>query len=135
MQIKIPIRQIRQIRWIRRICWIDRVRRIRQIHRVRWIHWVRQVRCICRIRVYIRRIRVLKIALKIIHIFFKITLTKVSKANIYMYKQFYISFKMILNKRFLVFKTQGLYCHELIYCKWVNLQKKTDIKMKVRMKS
>ena len=50
-------------------------------------------------------------------IFFKITLTKVSNANIYMYKQFYISFKIILNKRFLVFKTQGLYCYELIFCK------------------
>ena len=58
-----------------------------------------------------------------------------SNANAYMYKQFYISFKIILNKRFLVFKTQGLYCHELIYCKWVNLHKNPDIKMKVRMKS
>ena len=56
-------------------------------------------------------------------IFFKITLTKVSNANIYMYKQFYISFKIILNNRFLVFKIQGLYCPELIFCKWVNLQK------------
>ena len=63
------------------------------------------------------------IQLKIIHIFFKITLTKVSNANVYMDKQFYISFNIILNKRFLIFKTQGLYCHELIYCKWVNLQK------------
>ena len=33
-------------------------------------------------------------------------------ANNYMYKQFNISFKIILNKRFLVFKTQGFYCHE-----------------------
>ena len=40
-----------------------------------------------------------------------------------MYKQFYISFKIILNKRFLVFKMQGLYCYELIFHKWVNLQK------------
>ena len=55
--------------------------------------------------------------------FLQDTLTKVSIANGYMHKQFYISFKIILNKRFLVFKTQGLYCHELIYCKWVNLQK------------
>ena len=54
---------------------------------------------------------------------FKITLTKASNANVYMDKQFYISFNIILNKRFLIFKTQGLYCHELIYCKWVNLQK------------
>ena len=35
-----------------------------------------------------------------IYIFFKVKLTKVSDANIYMYKQFYISFKIILNKRF-----------------------------------
>ena len=40
-----------------------------------------------------------------------------------MYKQFYISLKIILNKRFLVFKTHCLYCHELIFYKWVNLQK------------
>ena len=52
------------------------------------------------------------------YIFFKIILTKVSNANIYMYKQFYISFKIILHKSFLVFKKQGLYCHELIFCKW-----------------
>ena len=58
-----------------------------------------------------------------IYIFFKITLTKVSNGNIYMYKQFYIPFKIMLSKRFLVFKTQRLYCHELILCKWVNLQK------------
>ena len=44
----------------------------------------------------------------------KITLTKVSNANVYMHKQLYISFKIILNKRLLVSKTQGLYCHELI---------------------
>ena len=50
-----------------------------------------------------------------IYIFFKITLIKVSNANIYMYKQFYISFKIILNKKFLVFKTQDLYCLELIF--------------------
>ena len=48
---------------------------------------------------------------------------KVSNANVYMYKQFYISFKIILNKKFLVFEKKGLCCHELIYCKWVNLQK------------
>ena len=59
---------------------------------------------------------------KIIHIFFKIALTKVSNATIYMCKQLYISSKTILNKRFLLFKTQGLYCLELIFCKWVNLQ-------------
>ena len=52
-----------------------------------------------------------------------ITLTKVPNPNIYMYKQFYISFKIILNNKFLVFKIQGLYCHELIFCKFVNLQK------------
>ena len=57
-----------------------------------------------------------------IYIFFKITLTKVSNAYIYIQKQYYVSFKIILNKRFLVFKTQGLYFHELIFCKWVNLQ-------------
>ena len=57
-----------------------------------------------------------------IHIFFKITLTKVSNTYIYMCKQ-YISFKTILDKRFLIFKTQGLYCYELIFCKLVNLQK------------
>ena len=39
------------------------------------------------------------------------------------YKQFYISFRIILNKRFLVFKTQDLYCHELIFCKWVKFAK------------
>ena len=49
--------------------------------------------------------------------FLQDTLTKVSIANGYMHKQFYISFKITLNKRFLVFKTQGLYCHELIYWK------------------
>ena len=32
------------------------------------------------------------------YIFFKITLIKVCNANIYMYKQFYLSFKIILNK-------------------------------------
>ena len=67
------------------------------------------------------------------NIFFKITLTKVHNANIYIYKHFYISVETILNKRFLVFKTQYLYCHELIFCKQVNLQKK-DIRMKVRCK-
>ena len=51
-----------------------------------------------------------------------------------MYKQYYIPFKIILNKRFLVFKTQGLYRHELIFCKWVNLHK-PDTRIKVRMKS
>ena len=39
-----------------------------------------------------------------------------------MYEQFYISFKIILNNRFLAFNIQGLYCQELIFCKWVNLQ-------------
>ena len=58
-----------------------------------------------------------------IYIFFKVKLTKVSDANIYMHKQFYISFKIILNKRFLVFKIHDLYCHELIFCKPLNLQK------------
>ena len=56
-------------------------------------------------------------------IFINITLTKISNTNIYMYKQFYISFKIVLKKRFLVFKTQGLFCYELIFCKWVSLQK------------
>ena len=32
-------------------------------------------------------------------------------------------YKIILNERFLVVKTQDLLCHELIFCKWVNLQK------------
>ena len=56
---------------------------------------------------------------------YKIPLTKVSNANIYKYKQFDISYKIkiILRKKFLAFKTQGLYCHELIFSKWVNLQK------------
>ena len=58
-----------------------------------------------------------------IYIFFKITLTKVPNANIYTNKQFYISFKIILNNRFLFFEIQGLYCQKLIFCKWVNLQK------------
>ena len=49
-----------------------------------------------------------------------------------MYKK-NISFKIILNNRFLVFQTQGLYCHDLIFCKWVNLQN-PDIGMKVRMR-
>ena len=31
--------------------------------------------------------------------------------------------KVILSRRFFVFKSQGLYYHELIFCKWVNLQK------------
>ena len=53
----------------------------------------------------------------------KTTLTKVFKANIYTYRQFHISFKIIINKKFLVSKTQGLYCHELIFCKWVHLLK------------
>ena len=51
-----------------------------------------------------------------------------------MYKQFDISFKIMINKRLLAFKTQDLYCHELISCKLVNFQK-PDIRMKVRMKS
>ena len=51
------------------------------------------------------------------------TLIKVFNTNIYMYKKFYIQFKILLNKRFLVLKTQGLSCYELIFCKWVNLQK------------
>ena len=49
--------------------------------------------------------------------------TKVCNASIYLYKQFYNSFKIILSKRFLVFKRPGIYCHELIFCKWVNLEK------------
>ena len=40
-----------------------------------------------------------------------------------MCKQLYIFFEIILNKKFLVSKTQDLNCHELIFCKWVNLQK------------
>ena len=36
---------------------------------------------------------------------------------------FFISIKIILNKRFLFFKTQNLYCHANIFCKWVNLHK------------
>ena len=49
--------------------------------------------------------------------------TKVCNASIYLYKQFYNSFKIILSKIFLVFKRPGIYCHELIFCKWVNLEK------------
>ena len=52
---------------------------------------------------------------KIIHIFFKITLTKVSDANVYIYKQFYISFKIILNKKFLAFESTRL------VLSWINL--------------
>ena len=48
---------------------------------------------------------------------------KVCNASIYLYKQFYNSFKIILSKIFLVFKRPGIYCHELIFCKWVNLEK------------
>ena len=58
-----------------------------------------------------------------IDIYLRQNKTKVCNANIYLYKQFYNSFKIILSKRFLVFKTQGIYCHELIFCKWVNLEK------------
>ena len=36
---------------------------------------------------------------------------------LYVLKIFYISFKIILNRRFFVFKAQGLYYHELIFCK------------------
>ena len=56
------------------------------------------------------------------------------------HKQFYISFKTIVSNRFLVFKIPGLYCHELIFCKWVNLQKhflilwQKDIGTKVLMR-
>ena len=52
----------------------------------------------------------------------------------HMCKQFYISFKIILNNRFFVFKIQGLYCNELIFCKLVNLQKPrygTKVRMRV----
>ena len=45
---------------------------------------------------------------KIIHIFFKLALTKVSNANVYMYKQFYICFKIIRNKKFLVYENTSL---------------------------
>ena len=58
--------------------------------------------------------------MKIIYIFFRITLTKVSNVNIL------ISFKMIPNKGFLVSKTQGLQCHELIFCKSVNLRQRRN---------
>ena len=75
-------------------------------------------------------------------IFFKITLKKIImpvfiNKNIYLLQNntdqrfyclylyvqtiFYISFKIILNKRFLVLKTLGLYYHNLIFCKLVNL--------------
>ena len=57
------------------------------------------------------------------NILFQITLTKVCNPNIYIDKQFYISFKIILNIRFLLFKIQGWYCHQFVLCKWVNLQK------------
>ena len=75
-------------------------------------------------------------------IFFKITLKKIImpvfiNKNIYLLQNntdqrfyclylyvptiFYISFKIILNKRFLVLKTLGLYYHKLVFCKLVNL--------------
>ena len=50
----------------------------------------------------------------LLYSFFKVTLTKVSNA---------ISFKTILNNRFLVFKIQRLYCHEYVFWKLFNLQK------------
>ena len=62
-------------------------------------------------------------------IFFKET--KVSNANSYMDKRFCISFKIILNKRFLVSKTQDLYCHKLNGY----ISKNAGIRMKVRIKS
>ena len=39
-------------------------------------------------------------------IFFKTILAKVSNENVYIYRQFDISFNSILNKRFLVFKNK-----------------------------
>ena len=43
-----------------------------------------------------------------------------------MYKQFHIFFQIILYKRFLVVKTQGLFCNEFVFCKNVNFQKEAD---------
>ena len=79
------------------------------------------------------------------YIFFKITLTKIImpiftnrndiyllqnntnqsfyNAYIYMYKQYFYLLQNNTTERFLVFKTQGLYYHELIFCKLVNFQK------------
>ena len=54
---------------------------------------------------------------------------------IYVQTIFYISFKIILNKSFLVFKTQGLYIIMNQFSVNCYICKKQDIRMKVRMKS
>ena len=48
---------------------------------------------------------------------------KVSNAYIYMYKQIHISFNILVHERYFLFKTQGLYCHKLIFLDHLNLQK------------
>ena len=48
------------IRWVRRVHQIRQIRRIRQI---RWTRRIRWIRCIPRIRVHIRQICVLNIAI------------------------------------------------------------------------
>ena len=63
---------------------------------------------------------------KTIYISFKTTLKKSFNSNLHMYKQFHIFFQIILYKRFLVVKTQGLFCNEFIFCKNVNFQKEVD---------
>ena len=57
--------------------------------------------------------------------------------HVFMYVQtiFNISFKIILNKSFLVFKTQGLYIIMNQFSVNCYICKKQDIRMKVRMKS
>ena len=45
----------------------------------------------------------------------------------------YNFFKVILKRRFLVFKRQGLYCHELIFFKWVNFRMKVMMKVKLKV--
>ena len=69
----------------------------------------------------------------------------VNKNNIYLLqsntnKRFYCKYlyvQVILyfiqsntKQKFLGFHTQDLYCHELIFCKWVNLQKPRQVMMK-----
>ena len=66
------------------------------------------------------------------NIFFKMTPTKVSNTHVYMYN-FISPSKQYETKSFWFLKTQDLYCDELIFCKWVNLQK-PDIRMKVELK-
>ena len=59
-----------------------------------------------------------------IYIFFKLTLSKVSIMHIFICtNNILYLLQNNTKKTFLLFKTQGLYYHELIFCKLVNLQK------------